>query len=276
MTRIWALAGLLALPLAASAQDELSATIEKIERKVEVQRGGGAWEPATVKMQLAAGDKVHTGFKATATVRFGDGSVIDVKPMSMVMLQKLEDPDGKVKNRVWMRIGEVGAKVERPTGAPADFEVRTTTVTASVRGTRIQRIACNAGIGTRISMGSSGRIEAKSRGGRAHLSKNERSQAKDPMKPPLTPQDVDRRELVADVQPTGSVGEELEDVEDTGVPKTNPLNTGGSGLASQAVLATQALNSNVTPVFLPGSPGTPGSVTSPSITRVNVPIPALP
>lgn len=268
--RALVIAALVASPALAQ---ELTATIEKIERKVEVQRGGGQWEPAVVKMQLAAGDKIHTGFKATATVKMADGSKIDVKPMSLVMLQKLEDPDGKVKNRIWLRAGELSATVDRPTGAPADFEVRTTTATASVRGTDIRRIACWPGIGTRIQMGGHGRIAALGDRRRAHLSRRQQTQSRGGGGP-LTPEEMQLREQQADVQPGGTLAEEQEEVLDTGVPKTNPLNTGGSGLASQALVATE--NLLVEPPPAAPAPGGGGAAPGVPTTRTIVPIPVLP
>lgn len=252
----------LALTINAARAEDLTAVVTRIEKRVEVQKGGAAWEPAVPKMRLAVGDKIHTGFRATATVRFADGSVIDIKPMSMVMLQKLEDANGKVKNRVWLKVGELSAKVERPLGTPADFQVKTPTTTASVRGTRIRSIATHPGIGTVVRMGTEGRMQVAGRTGRVHVDAEDETVQRDSEATPLTPEEMQRREGAADIQPAGTLREEQDDILDTGVPKTNPLAGGGSGLASDLTRETIEASDQAVSVIL--------------TTRVQVPVPALP
>lgn len=117
--------------------EALTVTLGDLARKVEVAFGGGAWEPATGGMKLKKGDKIHTGFKAGVTLTFPDGSTIRVLPMSLVEIQDLSrGADNRLRVRIWLRLGELAAKVNRLPGAAGDFHVKTPTTTASVRGTK--------------------------------------------------------------------------------------------------------------------------------------------
>lgn len=250
----------LAAPLAAQ---DLSCMIVKLERKVEISRNEGAWEPAATSMKLAPGDKIHTGFKAVCHLKFPDGSTMQVKPMSLVLLQKLDDGDGKLKSRVWLRLGEVSATVNRSTGAAADFNVKTPTTTASVRGTVIDRIAYHPGTGTIVAMGSRGLLDVHNQKGHAALPANDRTQVTDDNASPLTPEEVTLSNLGAQVQPVGTTAEEQEDVRDAGVPKTEAFNQGGTGFLSVS-LTTQA------------QAAAPAPVAPVNTTPVTVNIPVLP
>jgi hypothetical protein len=112
-------------------------TVAGIERKVEVQRGGGGWEPATPGMRLQKGDKVHTGFKAGVTLTFPDGSTVRLGPMSFLAFDDFSrDAGKKIRVRLLLKSGEVKAQVMRLPGAYGDFQVKTPTTTASIRGTK--------------------------------------------------------------------------------------------------------------------------------------------
>ena len=90
-------------------------------------------------MQLHTGDRVHTGFKAEVDPTFPDGSRLLVGPFTLLHLTNiLRGPEGGVTARVLLRPGEVTAQVNRSTGAHGDFQVKTPTTTASIRGTRFR------------------------------------------------------------------------------------------------------------------------------------------
>jgi hypothetical protein len=87
-------------------------------------------------MQLRSGDRVHTGFKAGVVLTFPDGSRLRVGPMTLLIIRDVhKGPEGGVHVRVWLRLGEVTAEVNRSTGAASDFNVKTPTTTTSSRGT---------------------------------------------------------------------------------------------------------------------------------------------
>lgn len=112
-------------------------TVVSPQRKVEAQRNESGWEPATAGMKLADGDRVHTGFKAGVTLNFPDGSRLHVGPMTILHLTDIAvGPEGGVQARLLLKTGEVKLQVNRSTGARGDFQVKTPTTTASVRGTK--------------------------------------------------------------------------------------------------------------------------------------------
>ncbi len=115
----------------------MKVTVASPLRKVEVQRNESGWEPAAAGMQLADGDRIHTGFKAGVTLNFPDGSRLHVGPMTILHLTDIAvGPEGGVQARLLLKTGEVKLQVNRSTGARGDFQVKTPTTTASVRGTK--------------------------------------------------------------------------------------------------------------------------------------------
>ncbi|MBI4858721.1 MAG: FecR domain-containing protein [Candidatus Riflebacteria bacterium] len=220
----------LALVTPAAAQD-LACTVTNVARQVEMQRAGGRWTKVEVGARLVPGDQLHTGFKATATIQFPDSSVVQVKPMSFLMIQALEETQGTVKSRIWMRLGEVNAQVGRERAGRSDFQVKTATCTASVRGTRVHRIACHPAIGTIVRMGGEGRLAVVGNRGRARLGPHGSTGVRDDGTTPPTPEESAFKERQSDLGPTGTTPEEIADLMEIGVPKVAPLTEGGSGLA---------------------------------------------
>jgi hypothetical protein len=218
--------------LAAGAQArELTCRMTRVEKLVEVQKPGGAWIKAAPDMVLRAGDKVHTGFQAKATLGFEDGSTLDVKPMTLLVVSDLETKAGRIRSGLILQVGEVGAQVGRKGRGASDFEVKTATCTASVRGTEIARIAYTPAQGTVVAMGSEGRLRVQTVTGRVTLGKADQSRVARNA-PPLTPGQVSSARGQADVSPKGITADEAQDVRETGVPKTTPITVGGSGVIS--------------------------------------------
>jgi hypothetical protein len=118
-----------------AGDEEPAVKISGLSRKVEVQQNETTWIPASDSLTLKAGDKIHTGFKAGATLTFPDGSKLVVKPMTLVLIQSVETTGGKTTVRVWLKLGEVSATINRSRGSAVDFDVKTPTTTASSRGT---------------------------------------------------------------------------------------------------------------------------------------------
>jgi hypothetical protein len=109
--------------------------VSAIQRKVELQRNSSGWEVGKNGVELSNGDRVHTGFKSGVTLTFPGGSRLHVGAMTMLRLTDIAlGPEG-VKVRVELKYGLVTAQVNRSTGAAGDFQVKTPTTTASVRGT---------------------------------------------------------------------------------------------------------------------------------------------
>jgi hypothetical protein len=114
-------------------------TVTGPQRKVELQRNESGWEPASAGIELANGDRVHTGFKAGVTLTFPDGSRLHIGPMTLLEIRDISrgpGGEGAISARLLLKTGEVKLQVNRSTGAAGDFEVKTPTTTASVRGTK--------------------------------------------------------------------------------------------------------------------------------------------
>jgi hypothetical protein len=237
MTRLFAAILGLGVIGNASAQ-ELTCTVTKVDKLVEVQVPGGPWVKATTKTVLHSGDKIHTGFKSTASLTFEDGSVLDVKPMTLMVISDLEMRGNKVRTGLMLQIGEVSAQVGRKGRGASDFEVKTATCTASVRGTQISRIAFSPAQGTVVAMGVEGQLKVQTATGQVTLGKSDQSQvAKNAA--PLTPGQVSSSRGQANVTPQGTTAAEAQDVRDTGVPKITPITEGGSGVVSDSPILVQ-------------------------------------
>jgi hypothetical protein len=99
-----------------------------VSRTVEIQLPHQTFTKATAGMDLPIGTRVHTGFKSTARVKFPDGHIVEMGPMSLLTI-------GTDGNRLLtlMDVGDIFV-VRKGQGA-SDFEVKTPTVAASIRGT---------------------------------------------------------------------------------------------------------------------------------------------
>ena len=287
---------LLVLGLATGARaDELTCTITKIEKRVEVQKAGGPWLAAAPEMKLAAGDQIHTGFKATATVHFADGTDVTVKPMTMIKLEREQQQGNLVSTKLLLRLGDIQAKVHDSATLSSDFQVQTATCTASVRGTRIDSLAYHPALGTTVRMGSEGHIEVRTLVGRVVLGPTEGSRAASARRPPPS---ANAMRLAAARPPPATQFTDAENaaVDALGVPKAGPLNDAGSGQSqsaqsvslqsaadTQAVLSTSGVdlqgNTVATPTRVPTPPlSSLAPVTSlvTSVSTVVLNVPGLP
>lgn len=219
------------------AAEELKVVIAQLDKKVEVQIDEGAWIPATAGMKLSAGDRIHTGFKATCMLGFPDQSVVEVQPMSMVQLDKVDVAGVVTRARLLLKTGEVKAQVNRAYGSRGDFQVKTPTTTASVRGTEINRISYDESAGTQIRMGGHGLLAVLTPQGRAFLAANRNSAVRQMGNTPLTPEAWARIQGSVDLLPQGSTAGERADARDLGVPRAGVANDSGSALANR--LGTQ-------------------------------------
>lgn len=142
-------------------------TLSNLSRKVEAQLDRGIWQNARNDMKLATGDKIHTGFKAGVTLTFPDGSRLLVGGMTLLELTNVSrGPAGGVKVMLRLRLGDVTAQVNRSLGARGDFEIKTPTTTASVRGTKFS--VAHDGTATTVAVTESS-VEVKANNGTSVL-----------------------------------------------------------------------------------------------------------
>ncbi len=117
-----------ATPTAASR-----ATLQQISGAVSVKRAAGDdWSAALEAMPLWDNDKVRTGARASAQVRFASGSVLTLAEESLVGIAETRARPGQERTDVTVLRGTVDATLERP----ATQSLSVTTPSATVRAGR--------------------------------------------------------------------------------------------------------------------------------------------
>jgi hypothetical protein len=130
------LAAGLSVSLFAQNEGRLRGIIQELNGTVEVKQSAASpWVPATVGMNLDKNASISTGFKSSVLISLGD-SVLTVKPLSRVRLEDLAASRETADVALFLQAGRVRAKVAPPAGGgKVNFQVRSPSVTASVRGT---------------------------------------------------------------------------------------------------------------------------------------------
>ncbi|MGA9116603.1 MAG: FecR family protein [Bacteroidota bacterium] len=135
-TTALALAGILsAAPAAwASAPPAPSvALISKTILDVTRQSGGGEWERALRGEALASGDRVRTGLRSLAIVKFLDNSLVRIRERSELTVTG-ESRGGSLTKTVNLDRGVVGFNI-RKQRSDEEFRFTSPTSVASIRGT---------------------------------------------------------------------------------------------------------------------------------------------
>jgi hypothetical protein len=123
-----------------------TARFTTLEGNVKVKPVGQfEWMNADGAMVLRKSDLIRTGPGGAAEITFFDGTVVHVRPDSLITIEETsEDPNTKRRRVAWhISSGEVNFKAPRPTGAGAERQistptVRTTTQEAAVGGVTVE------------------------------------------------------------------------------------------------------------------------------------------
>jgi hypothetical protein len=114
------------------------AVIREFTGTLELRAPGAAnWTPATVGQTISADTGISTGFRSTAVIALGE-SVITVQPLTRLTLTELSSQQNTDRVELQLAAGRVRADVRSAEGARTDFTVRSTSATASVRGTQFE------------------------------------------------------------------------------------------------------------------------------------------
>lgn len=127
----------LVLVLVAGAAFAEQAVIQEITGKVEIRPIGGDWRAASVGTAVNGGDTISTGFGSSAAIELG-GSTVTVTPLTRLTLEELVEREGTQQTRLFLQVGKVRADVRTAEGLSHDFQVRSASTTASVRGTSFE------------------------------------------------------------------------------------------------------------------------------------------
>jgi hypothetical protein len=140
----------LALPVF-SQDNQPKALVREVYGEVEVKRpGDAAWVTARPNMALSGNTLISTGFRSTARIALGN-SILTVRPLSRLSLEELSADRDTEKTALFLQAGRVRADVNPPANErKTNFQVRTPSATASVRGTSFDidpmNLKVNAGI----------------------------------------------------------------------------------------------------------------------------------
>lgn len=123
----------LALPLFAQER----AVVEEITGKVELKAPGRSWVPASPGMEVSKGTVISTGFNSSVSLDLGNSELF-VRQLTRLTLEELVRQEGTVTTSVALKVGKVKAKVKSAEGLTHNFTLRSSTSTASVRGTELE------------------------------------------------------------------------------------------------------------------------------------------
>lgn len=212
---------LLLLPAWARAQEPARASsntleVVKVVEDVEVKLPGGDWTTPEVGQQLGEGGQISTGPDSELHLLFPDQSVMIVKPMTEVLVNTLLKQGNAYKAQVLLKIGEVSAQVNPRKVVSSDFSVATPVATASVRGTRINRIRFLPGLGMQADL-AEGRLLVQGAGGREVLDETE-DLAVTPEEELIGADELVQEDHSARIYPGGLTGSEVEQIENLNRP----------------------------------------------------------
>src|ERR1700677_1580239 len=141
------LMGLAASPLLADIHSNLNQGIfTAVKGKVEVKtKKGHKTKTAEKDLTVFEGDKVITHDQASATLRFFDGSTLDISPNTEFVLSKMQQPNDTHPDKILQSkliLGQLLATVQKLTTSKSSFEIEAGGVVCGVRGTKFS-LCCN-------------------------------------------------------------------------------------------------------------------------------------
>lgn len=140
------------------------ATLEKVDGEVTVRRGGGSWEEASAGRALTEADEIGTGVESAAVVKFSDGSQMQLKELTQVRVGTLLGGADRKQVEIQLKVGEVQASIKPRQTVETNFDIKTPTATASVRGTEIREVSYHPARGTTTQLASGALLVRSLRG----------------------------------------------------------------------------------------------------------------
>lgn len=128
--------GVALLSLAGPALAQVVGNVAAVERTAEVGRAG-SWAPARAGQPVQMGDSVRTDGTGRVKIAFGDGSVAVVSSRSELVIDQYVYDPSKSGGSSYLELlkGKVRTIVSEYYSEAGEYEVRTPTATAGVRGT---------------------------------------------------------------------------------------------------------------------------------------------
>lgn len=190
--------------------------VVKVVEDVEIKLPGGDWVVPEVGQVIGEGGQISTGPDGEVHLLFPDQSVMIIKQMTEVLVNTLLKQGNAFKAQVLLKIGEVSAQVNPKKVVNSDFSVATPVATASVRGTRINRIQFSPARGMVCDL-AEGRLLVDGAGGREMISETEDSQvtADEEL---IGSDELIQNEHAAAIYPGGLTENEVEQIENLNGP----------------------------------------------------------
>lgn len=114
----------------------LDGVVTATEGKVEILKND-VWVIVKKGDLVPEGSTINTGFKASCTIKLG-GSVIEIRKLSRVVLEQLEEQENTVVTKLYLDAGSLRNDVKPLKNKANDYKVQTAAVTSSVRGTQFE------------------------------------------------------------------------------------------------------------------------------------------
>jgi hypothetical protein len=115
-----------------------TAVLQNMSGAVEIKAPGSSeWKPAVQGQRLEKTAVISTGFRSTALIALGN-STITVRALTRLSLEEIIESQGAEEVRLYLQAGRVRADVRPPAAGRTNFQIRTPSVTASVRGTSFE------------------------------------------------------------------------------------------------------------------------------------------
>jgi hypothetical protein len=148
-------------PAFSQEKPSFKAVASDVKGKPEVTRKGEK-QGAAIKNGTAVyeGDAVLAGFGSSLGLKFDDGSVAWVPPVTMIVLTRAYAEKKASKVHLKLNFGAIRATVPRK-DVPTDFRISTPTVTCSVKGTEIKEVRANIDMPDTVMMGRVGRMDVE-------------------------------------------------------------------------------------------------------------------
>jgi hypothetical protein len=154
------------------------------EGEVLIKKTSSAdWVKAEVKALLVENDIIKTGVNSKVSITFFDGSTIDLKPDTQIVIKELVK--GKTKTiRLKQDIGETLSKVEKLADSSSGYEIETPVAVVGVRGSQmVVNVAAN---GATVVQNIEGKISVTAQGVEVLIPEGEISIV-EPNQPPSEP-----------------------------------------------------------------------------------------
>jgi hypothetical protein len=126
--------------------------------------GAAGWQTVPDRQSVRAGDRVRTGAAASARLVYFEGSVVDVRAETGIIVQRLErSSDGGLVAQMFVQIGGIVSRVQSLSDAAPSFQIETPAATAFVRGTqpRVEVVSTGLTVMSNLPDNSGGLVEVK-------------------------------------------------------------------------------------------------------------------